>query len=383
MGKIINVPLAVHRLDMAGDAIVEIGEVSDVLLAYISAHDVTRNVTALSQGMLSRVKALCNIISECIASDEDERRPDDEIRSELTGLPTAGPGADAGASDADEAGEPVAAPAAAAPAQPEPTAPQAPTTEDPVEVARTVLAGLRAWRLLLPTDTDHINKQAASTPQLVLRTIIECLEGTFDGPGNDLPARQAAALLQTVEAELWKVSTFELESVSVEWCTRVVGLASTILQAAVQAPAREDEASGPTSSGETVPGVGTACAAPADDGEGVRQLQGGIAFYELLRELAAVPDYLLAGKTPDEDNSTAYGLHVAQDLLAAVVTRCGLQVADPALAGGFMGCMARYVINDIKGYSLGYGDSAEEDAREALADVAEARLGTPLGVSHG
>lgn len=111
-----------------------------------------------------------------------------------------------------------------------------------------------------------------------------------------------------------------------------------------------------------------------------RQLQGGIAFYEMLRAINAVPDHLRPGKAPDDPDSTTYGLHVAQRLMLDAMLRSGLQVTDAERAQGFAACLARHVMSDLKGYSLGYSDSAENDAREALAEVDEARLGMPLEV---
>lgn len=213
-----TIAIATHRHELADDALGEILEVVRALQIRIAQPDVSFSVAKLARGMLSRIEALSSIASELLSEDENDRRLDEEIRRELTGLP-------AGVLPAASRGGDLAA--AAQPAA------SLPATGDAIEVTHNAMAGLRAWCLLLPADTDHINAGASSAPQLVLRAIIEHLESVFDGPGDDIPARQAAALLQSVEAVLWKVSTFELESLSVDWCSRVAGVAAAILEAAV------------------------------------------------------------------------------------------------------------------------------------------------------
>lgn len=364
-----TVSLAGHRLELANEALAEIVQASSALLAYIAEQDTTRSVISLSRGMLSRILTLSNIASECIASDEGDRRPDGEILRELTGLPGSSPDVQPSAGDSDEVDEdddePVDTPAPAAPEHPEQDSAAAPASDDAIEVARFAIAGLRAWRLLLPTDLDHIDTKAASQPQLVLRAIINFLEGAFEGPGNDLPPRQAAALLETVEAELWKVGTFELKSVSVDWCTRVAGMASAILEASVQA---EDAADG----------AGPATPASGDDADRLRRLKGAAAFHDLLGELAAVPEVLRPGMQPGQDDSTVPAVHAAQATVLASMTRHGFQVRDRAEAEGFATAMASELIAGLGGLSIDARADTQGAARTALDDLNDARDGTPV-----
>lgn len=111
-----------------------------------------------------------------------------------------------------------------------------------------------------------------------------------------------------------------------------------------------------------------------------RQLQGGVAFYEMLREMEDAPDVLRQGFASPEDSNDSMELDygTALDLFLAYLARCGITIAEPDLAGGFLACLVRHLHTEIKGLSIDMGDSPEDDARKALAEVADARLGTPV-----
>ena len=115
-----------------------------------------------------------------------------------------------------------------------PAAPTRPTPSQCRALAEDVLAALRIWCLALPTDELELDARGTSTPQIELRAILEGMDLALEGLADDARLAQAAALLDRLEAALWRVSTFEAPGISVEWCQRAASFAADVMEEALR-----------------------------------------------------------------------------------------------------------------------------------------------------